>query len=591
MKRLRPSTWRILVAVAAAGLLPVVALIVWPNVGNSAHGSIGQNKWEMLAKAQPDECFNGIGNPYPSGPPCDQGQAKVNQAYVWGLTQAGDNLWFGTGANVNCIVQGHSLSMPTPELTKDWVCEFGQSEVAKENDLPANIGDFRPPEVFTYDTATNSLTDRTQEIRNASQADSDLLDHTFGMRSAGSLNGVAFMGGPGANGAINMFAFDTDTGAYLGSHSFPAYNNIRHFTVADGVLYAGVATASGSSTGTSTGGRVLRWMGDKSNPFDFEEVGTLPDEVAELTTYEGRLAIATWPSTADNGTNSGHHAGIWESPTIPSGGLTPDDANGWKQVWSADDYEPDPIISTTYGGGELVNYKGYLYWGTMNIPMRGTVAISTAYPPANDQQAKADMYMGQRSITIWRGKDFLTDKSHTDLLYGSEKLPAYDPNKNNGQGGWSMQSTGWTPKYGKSGFGNFFNNYTWTMNVSNGKLYVGTMDWRLLLNDLMATEAKKLGIKDTSKKAIHKLVSKVPGGAGHNAYGADLWEFDSTDGKAKLVSGDGMGNYLNYGIRTMVVDGSTMYLGTANPMNLDTSTTDNKPEGGWELIKFNAGLG
>ena len=42
-----------------------------------------QPSFELLGKAAPDECFAGIGQPYPAGPPCAQGQAKVNQAYVW----------------------------------------------------------------------------------------------------------------------------------------------------------------------------------------------------------------------------------------------------------------------------------------------------------------------------------------------------------------------------------------------------------------------------------------------------------------------------------------------------------------------------
>jgi hypothetical protein len=585
MKRLRPYLWRIVVVAAAAGLLPVIALIVAPNSSNSASGSVASDSYQLLAKAQPDECFNGIGNPYPAGPPCAEGQPKVNQAYVWGLTQAGDNLWFGTGANVNCLVQGHSLGIPTPELTDDWVCEFGESQIVKEYDIDPSIGDFRPPEVYSYDTTTNTLTDRTQQIRDASQTDSDLLDHTLGMRSAGSLNGVAFFGGPGMNGTINMFAFDTDTGAYLGSHTFSAYSNIRHFVTADGVLYAGVALSSGSST--SAGGRVLRWTGDKSNPFQFEEVGDLPDQVAELTTYDNHLVINTWPSTADSGTTStAHEAGVWMSPTLPDGGLTPDDANSWTELWKAGDYEPDSTIAGTYGGGALMEYKGYLYFGTMNVPMRGTVAITSAYPPADDQQAKADLHMSQRTISIWRMKDVDSGSPTTDLLYGASKLPAYDPSKNDGKGGWSLKSTGWTPKYGSSGFGNFWNNYTWTMGVSNDKLYIGTMDWSLLEQDLVPAEAKQLGIKDTSKKALKKLMPQT----GHsNGNGADLWEFSSNDTPARAVATDGVGNYLNYGIRTMVVDGSTLYLGMADPMNLDTSTTDDKPEGGWELIKVNTG--
>ena len=42
------------------------------------------------------------------------------------------------------------------------------------------------------------------------------------------------------------------------------------------------------------------------------------------------------------------------------------------------------------------------------------------------------------------------------------------------------------------------------------------------------------------------------------------------------MSQDGLGNFLNYGDRNMISDGASMFIGTANPMNLE-------PEGGWEL--------
>ena len=90
---------------------------------------------KVVAKAQPDECYNGIGNPYPSGPPCSEGKPKVNQAYVWGLTQQG-NVWFGTAPNVLCLVIGGILgSAGTPIEAPSFVCEFGESPLVPP--LPA----------------------------------------------------------------------------------------------------------------------------------------------------------------------------------------------------------------------------------------------------------------------------------------------------------------------------------------------------------------------------------------------------------------------------------------------------------------------
>lgn len=67
------------------------------------------------------------------------------------------------------------------------------------------------------------------------------------------------------------------------------------------------------------------------------------------------------------------------------------------------------------------------------------------------------------------------------------------------------------------------------------------------------------------------------------APGADLMEFKSLHKPAKAISRTGVGNYLNYGIRTMIADGDTLYLGSANPMNL---RTEGEFQGGWELIKL-----
>src|SRR5437588_10626124 len=63
----------------------------------------------LRAKAQPDECFSifGIGANLPfTKPPCFFSTPKVNQAYIWGITDAGTDLWFGTVANPHCVTDG-----------------------------------------------------------------------------------------------------------------------------------------------------------------------------------------------------------------------------------------------------------------------------------------------------------------------------------------------------------------------------------------------------------------------------------------------------------------------------------------------------
>jgi hypothetical protein len=104
-------------------------------------------KNQLLARAAPDECFDGIGNPYPpinQDGTCPQGQPKRNEAYIWGLTrEKTGKLWFGTAPNVNCLVSGGYFDSTSPTENKSWVCEFGESQYSPP--LPAILGDFRPP--------------------------------------------------------------------------------------------------------------------------------------------------------------------------------------------------------------------------------------------------------------------------------------------------------------------------------------------------------------------------------------------------------------------------------------------------------------
>jgi hypothetical protein len=255
------------------------------------------------------------------------------------------------------------------------------------------------------------------------------------------------------------------------------------------------------------------------------------------------------------------------SPPLADGdpGLTEADAAGWSQVWNISLYEPDPLIALTYGLGGLASYGGYLYWGSMHVPLKSWNVFKTKYPPTTTDQAKAGIVNSARALSVFRGRDFGTSKAKVDLLYGEASLPVYDPTANAGAGAWGTQPTGYTPLYGASGFGNKFNNYEWIMLVTDGKLYVGTMDWSYLAKGL---------VPDGSTATDPSM------------YGGELWMFDSTKKPAKAVDTTGMGNYLNYGIRNMVADGSTLYLGMANPMNLRTDPNDDVPEGGWELIKL-----
>ncbi|HUZ01941.1 MAG TPA: hypothetical protein VMU89_16460 [Thermomicrobiaceae bacterium] len=510
----------------------------------------------LLAKAQPDECFNGVGNVYPPGPPCAQGQPKVNQAYVWGLTQAGSNLWFGTAPNVVCLVIGGYLGMTDPMQNDSYVCEFGQSQVAQTMHLPAMIGDWRPPKIYTYNTVTGALVDK-------SALAGALLQTTMGLRSAGSLNGVVFLAGPSLSlsGGVNMFAFNATTGALIGAQTMPGYDNVRKWIVDQGVLYTSMHKTGG-------GGSILRWTGNVGSPFSFDTVGSIKGDGAELAVYQGNMFVSTWPDTTAI-------AGLWMSPAIPAGGLTTAQATGWTKVWDFSQYEPDPITAATYGGGALISFGGYLYWGTMHVPLTAALAHLQKYPTSSTAGMLTTIQNTQRAISIFRGQNFASGTPKVQVLYGEATLPVQT-----GPNSWvqSPNKTG-TPLYGKSGFGNQFNNYTWTMSVYKNQLFIGTMDWSYLFPDFVNGFASEM--LGTSTNLVPRGVSLLMGA------GADLWRFPNASSPATAVNTNGMGNPTSYGIRTMLVsqDTNTLYLGMANPMNLLTKPSQ-PYHGGWELLQL-----
>ncbi len=544
-------------------------------------------RMDRLAKAQPDECFYGVGSdnngPIPASGCPSGSQPKVDQAYVWGLAKAGDNLWFGTAPNVHCLVIGGYLGMTAPIETDSYVCEFGQSKWARSTiaqnpgaaGLVSAIGDWRAPQVFTYNVSTRALTEMTSRVP-AGTLSYLRLNSTLGLRSAGSLGNVVFLAGPGMQGGINLFAFNAD-GTFINSTTFPQFTNIRKWLVVDGVLYVGVAGKDG-------GGFVLRWTGSAAAPFSFEVVGSVDSDAAELAVHEGRLFVGTWPGGELAGGEA--LAGLFMSGPIPIGGFhgsaynpTPGvalpSAPQWTKVWDAGYYEPDPVTAATYGGGALVSFGDYLYWGTMHVPFLAGEAnlqyYSSYYGGKPSELQTVAAFLGtHRAISIFRGKNF-DSNPEMQLAYGESFLPVFNP-----ASGWTFKPTKMgAPLYGPSGFGNFFNNYTWTMAIYDNRLFVGTMDWSYLAGDML-----KSFVNDYTGQPLTVPV-EIP--KGH--YGADLWSFKSPKGAANPISQDGVGNYTNYGIRTILSTAEALYLGMSNPMNLLTNPTDRVPEGGWELIE------
>jgi len=523
-----------------------------------------------IEKGVPTECFNGVGKPYPhfmydaQGKPlcvdpatgAPQGTPKVNAGYIWGMTETANRyVWLGTGPNVQCFEMGYYLEITDPFQSATEVCEFGSSQFAKQHIVPASLGDWRSPNAYVYDTQTGSMTRITPR--------DPLIQQTLGMRWGGTSpdESVVFFGGPDLNTpaqGIVIHAFDAATWTPLGSTKLTAWGNIRKSVVLNGVLYVGVQ-------GVTSGGAVLRWVGDHDHPFDFEVVGNFDCEVEELAIHQGRLFAGTTP----NGAAGGAQGGVWRSPTIPAGGLTPSNAGAWTKIFQIGDYEPDAVNAVTYGVGALASFGNSLVFGTMYFPFSAAHAEIAAYALSSSDSSTLQIEAKtRRAVTIFR-IDNATSTPVVKPLYADASVQVYvptDPTHPKAGGSWVSKPTKLgTPLFGPSGFGNTWNNYTWNMTVFNNALYIGTMDWSYIYADT-------LGLFPANPTTL-------PGG---NGYGADWFKMTSATAAGTLVSVDGLGNSYNYGIRTSTIVGGLLYLGTANPMNL--ATKSGKPQGGWELI-------
>ena len=590
---------------------------------NTLHGT-------LRAKASPDECFQSLGtnvkwdfinqeNPLQ---PCAPGKVpKVNQGYIWGSTIINGIAYFGTQANAECIAEAVFSTNPAPYQTDTWACEFGVSPYAQANGgpLPAVLGDQRPPRMYSYNISTHVVTDITPKLGGNPGAFCSpggpnplCVDQLWlsvrGVRTATAYTepatGKTFLivSGPaivqGSN-ALNFFAYDIAAQQWVAKYQYIGYSDMRHWLTVNGVLYAPVGKPS------QAGGAMVRYTGNFANLpvppvpgpgnnynqiaacgttsstippqasptsqcFSFQDVGDFDGVGTDVVLHEGRLFAATWPPPSAGS--------LWMSPPIPNGGFGGPTQNppAWTKVWDLyTNYDPDPLLATTIGTGALADFNGTLYWGTMVYGVAGTLKWFQTYGTPATQQAMDQAVLNTfRTAVLFSGTNFTSGSPTINLLYGQATFKVWNPTTKQ----WVLtpnKMPNKRPLYGPAGFGNPYNNYIWTMAIFNNKLWIGTMDWGYTAADSFAF------LKMGQGQPVPNITRLIP----PSGYGADLWSFSNTSSPATAESINGVGNYLNYGIRSMMPNGtSSILFGTANPMNTATTSTT-APHGGWELIE------
>ncbi|APR80071.1 Hypothetical protein A7982_05418 [Minicystis rosea] len=530
---------------------------------------------KLIARAEPDECFVQIG--YPSTkPPCSgDSKPKVNQAYIWAGARSGNYAWFGTIANTACLAPGGYFLPLQGWVSEGLVCEEAAGKASREHGL-YTFGDQRPPKVYRLDADTDVLEDRTPE-------GDPLLETTLGLRGAGAHRDVVLLAGPNAApkgiDGLNIWAFEGSTGKLLGSRKLTQFANIRRGIVVKDELYLAVRKA-GEQYGV--GGAIVKWTGDKADPFRFEVVGDLGSEPGYVTEHEGRIAVSGWTGVTP-AKAIGEMTSMYLSPPIPIGGLTAKDTKRWQKIFSIDQYDPDPVIAHATHFGDLVSWHGKLYFATYQVPLFQTLNAFTFYGRPDTWMGRLFTYEhAERATAMFEMENVGELHQKVTLLYGEESLPAFDTHLRV----WLKKPNNLeqTPKLGASGFGNRFNYYPWTWTLFQNKLYMATFDASDTSPDTFAGLLAQPSALDLPPYAVG-LLRPYTELVFERYAGGDIWRMDAPDKPAVPEDTSGFGNRYNYGIRVWVPfeDKGKLYGGTANPFNLRSGPSE---PGGWELLRF-----
>lgn len=501
------------------------------------------------------------------------GQGKRNGSYVWGMGTYKDKLFWSTNNNYLCMQGYGNFVQPgkgdnAPYENSCWVCEYGQSAYAKEayeeGDENSKYADIRPPRMYSYDTKTGIVTDITPSI-----ADYPLLKNCQGLRSCGVHNGVVFFGGPGlyasdwdSKVSAAFVAYDADNDRILSTSSMDNVDgckvvNVRRWRVINNVLYVTVGLTH-PTTGKKIGA-LLRWYGDKNDPWNFHIVGLVDKEAAELAYFNNRIYIGTW----------GTVSAVNVSPELPEGGFTPVGINSdmWPEIWTTESAEPTKTLgrSLTSVAG-FHEWRDHLYWGVFCPNYYILSSALATYGDLTSPDALAFILGNYRTPSFWR-----LDKDNTcEMLYGDTSNPKPVYNWKGNIEKWELEPNGLTAKWGRGGFGNLCTIYVWALQQYNDNLYIGTMD---LSNLAVAAASKLLG--DESFDTLSKLLT----GLDTSDEGFELLRMTDEEEAPKFITQNGFNNAEQYGVRNLEVLNNKLMLGSASMSSL-------KDNGGWHVLSL-----
>lgn len=311
--------------------------------------------------------------------------------------------------------------------------------------------------------------------------------------------------------------------------------------------------------------------------------------IRALVPYKGRLF------TAPTGASKGNVNAAWNSLVFE----TRDPASGnWRSV-NDPGFETPPEVMVVY---DLAVCHGYLYAGT-----GGANGFQVWRTDAEGEPP----YRWEKIVSHGAGRGALNQgtvsmRAFKDCLYVGTGIQngGHDRRLNVGpaaaeivriheNGDWDIvvgsARDGKEPISGMgAGFDNYFCGYVWRMGEHQGWLYVGTMDWSIILRYVDLIHKPHRSAKLLAKAGVEEFIA-LQGGF-------DLWR--TYDGENWVpVTRTGFGNPYNYGCRNIISTPHGLFIGTANPFGPSVAVQSDgvweyrdNPRGGLEILLGRAAL-
>jgi|GEM_PF-3116201 len=556
--------------------------------------------WEKVVQAPVDESYFGPGDPrnlydpHSNKHPLPGSIEKRNGGYAWGVTNVGDEIWYGAFINGWCDIWLYHAGLPARNEQSKHL--YNYSSKINACSIPDNN---RKPELYIFNTKTDDL----EIYSNSDQEFNQYWDGVKAIRGAGNINGIIFVAGLVAENikpsehmsneadeyfwdGTRIFAIDVKTRKYLGSVLLDGLNEIRELKTVehpDGTqgLYLAASNRGGESY-------LMRWTGTKENPFPATENKKfagfdividnsgygLIGEIVPFSTKDGsyRLAFSTWHSWPAHKKSGGL---IVTSP-MPESGFSKSKPATTKPVFMLEDFDPDKLFGYIWGGGLLSEYRGKFYFGTMmigNSYARDYYQYEKTLAESKESQEQLVKATYSRAAHLFEIDLADLDAPQVRMLYGNEYLPAYNEKSKK----WEMRRNKMAlkPVHGNAGFGFGTNNYTWKSFVYKDRLFIGTMDYSGGLEDYIHNTPYD---EEGQEFFIHTAyrVAQERGYVG----GGDLIVLEDPEMPVKVLSSDGFGNENNNGFRTFVEVNGDLYIGTSSEANIGKNA-------GYAIYRFN----